>query len=137
TLSDSDGFTVVEPVVTIDKTISALPAPVDAGTVVSYQVVIENSSAANVSTAFDALFADTLPAELALDLLSVAWLEQNGATGVTNLSAGNMVSLQIAQIPPGGSVTVTYSATIQSGAQPGQTIDNTGAVTWTSLLGNP
>ncbi len=137
TLSDSDGFTVVEPVVTIDKTITALPAPVDAGSVVSYQVVIENSSAVNVSTAFDALFADTLPAELALDLLSVAWLEQNGATGVTNLSAGNMVSLQIAQIPPGGSVTVTYSATIQSGAQPGQTIDNTGDVTWTSLLGNP
>jgi uncharacterized repeat protein (TIGR01451 family)/fimbrial isopeptide formation D2 family protein len=133
-ISDSDNITIAEPVLTLDKSIISLPSPLDAGGVVTYQVIIQHDAFSTL-TAYDVNFIDTLPAELALDLGSVNVLLAGGASGVSDNSAGNQVDLVIAQIPLGGSATITYNVTINGGVTPGQTILNTGNLAWTSTAG--
>ncbi len=136
-LTDNDNVTVIEPVLTVDKVISIPPVPPDAGGTVTYQVTIQHDGA-STATAYDTNFTDALPADLSLNLASVNVTLAGGAAGATDNSAGNTVNVTIATIPVGGSVTVTYSATINSGVTPGQVITNTGNLTWTSTAGaNP
>ncbi|PWH17984.1 MAG: hypothetical protein DDG59_07150, partial [Anaerolineae bacterium] len=132
--TDTENVTVIEPVLTVDKVISVLPSPPDAGGVVTYQVTIQHHGA-STSTAYDVNFTDALPSDLTLNLASVSVTLSGGATGATNNSAGNTVNVTIATIPIGGSVTITYSASINSGVAPGQVITNTGNLAWTSTSG--
>lgn len=133
-ISDNEDITIVEPVLVVDKSIFSLPSPLDAGGVVTYQVVIQHD-ASSTASAYDVGFIDALPAELTLNLGSVNVLLAGGASGVSDNSAGNRVDLVIAQIPLGGSATITYNATINSSVTPGQIISNTGDLIWTSTAG--
>jgi large repetitive protein len=54
---------------------------------------------------------------------------------VTNNTSGTTVDVTIASIPPGDSVTVTYTGILSVNVQPGQTIPNIANVTYTSLPG--
>ncbi|NOY98395.1 MAG: sortase, partial [Chloroflexi bacterium] len=139
---DSTGVdvTIVEPLLTLDKTNSTLsttPAQtVDAGDTVTYTVTLDNLSANGSSAdAFDIHFEDTLPvADLDLDIASVS---VTGGTGVTNNSsdANNKVDIVIDEISLGSTVTITYDAVVRTTVTPSQAVDNTGDVTWTSLPG--
>lgn len=133
-LSDSTSVTITEPVIAFGKTIVSLPSPLDAGGVVQYQISYVNGTGANLSTAFDVHITDTLPAQLSL-ILPVTVTLGGGAAGTTNASAGNSLDVTITSVPPGGSVTVDYSATIQNSVSPGDVIANTSNATWTSLNG--
>ncbi|MFH2102997.1 MAG: sortase [Chloroflexota bacterium] len=131
---------VVEPVLTLNKTHSAIAATVDAGDTVTYTITIANPAGSNRSTAFDVDFTDTLPVAF-LTLLDTS-IPANfsitlsgGATGATNLSAGNTVQVTIAEMPVGGQAVITYKATVTDAVTPSQAVDNTGEVTWTSLPG--
>ncbi len=132
-LTDSDNIVVVEPVLTMDKTILVPPSPPDAGGVVTYKVVIEHD-VSSAATAYDIDFVDTLPVELTLGSVSISL--SGGASGASDNSAGNQVRVRVAEIPIGGSATITYSATINSGVIPDQSILNTGNLTWTSTAGS-
>ncbi len=126
--------TVVEPAITFGKTIVSLPTPVDAGGTVQYRLSYANGTGANVSTAFDVHLVDAVPAKLALSSTPTITLS-GGAAGVTDATSGNTVDVTITSVPPGGSVTIDYSAVIQTSATPAEIITNTSTATWTSLPG--
>ncbi len=130
--SNNVTVTVEEPaIVNVNKTVS--PTSGDAGDVVTYTVTFSNTGSTN---AFDVNMTDTLPADLALDLVSVNVVLAGGATGSADNSAGNTVDIQIDDIPVGGSVTVTYDATLLISVQPGEVLQNTAPVTYTGLPGS-
>lgn len=128
--------TVREPRLTLDKTNSAISATVDAGDTVIYTITIVNDSTApanSTATAFDVHFEDTLPsADLALVLSSV---NVTGGSGVTDNSTGNKVDIIIGNIAIDETVIITYEAVVNYSILPGQAVDNTGNLTWTSLPG--
>ena len=137
TESDSTTVSVIEPVLTVDKAISGLPSPADAGGTVTYSISIQHDPASS-APAHDVAYTDALPAELDLNLASVSVALAGGAAGVTDGSAGDTVDVTIANIPLGGSVTITYEADLNTTVTPGQTITNTGDLAWTSTPGaNP
>lgn len=131
----SVNVTVIEPTITLSKAVVP-PTPADAGGVATYTLVLANPGGANVSSAYDVHLVDTLPAGLTLDLGSISVNLVGGAAGVTDASAGNTVDITIGVIPPGGSATVTFTATLDANIQPGQTFNNTANADWTSLSGS-
>ncbi|MCX7789973.1 MAG: isopeptide-forming domain-containing fimbrial protein [Chloroflexaceae bacterium] len=124
---------IAEPSFTLNKQVIATPT--DAGDTVTYRVTYTSATGADRATAFDVRLRDPLPADLTLNLASVSVTPGGGASGITNNSAGNTVEIVVAQIPPGGSVTVEYSATVNAGAVNGRTLTNTANLTYTSLPG--
>lgn len=129
-------LTVVEPAITnVDKVIlTPASATGDAGDTVTYRVSFTNDPTANAS-AFNVRLADTLPAELLLDLNSISVSLAGGATGIVDDSTGNTVDLTFNRLPPGGRVEVEYTVTVAAGVSPGQVIPNSAGVTYTSLPG--
>ncbi len=127
---------VVEPVLSLVKTIDTLPSPADAGGTVIYQIVISNSNGTDVSTAFDAVFTDTLPAQLNNAVITSTEVFTNGASAISpaTVSSGNVIS-GMYTIPKNGSVTFKFSAVLQNSTTPVQTITNLGDLKWTSLNG--
>ena len=99
----------------------------------TFSVIVTGSS----TTALDALIFDDLPADLSLDLASVAITLDGGADGATDQSADNRVEVAVSTIPVGGTVTITYQATVSETISAGTTIENTANVTWTSMPGTP
>ncbi len=97
---------------------------------VTYQVTFSNTGTA---TAFDVRMHDPLPSPaLTLNVASVSVTPAGGTTGVTDTSSGNDVDILVATIPVGGSVTITYTASVNSATQ-SAAIPNTATVTYTSL----
>lgn len=136
--SANSALIVAEPAITnlAKQVLSPASAQGDAGDVISYSVTYSNASGANVSAAFDAHLVDALPsADLTLNLASVTVTLGGGASGLTNSSAGNTVDITIAQVPPGGTVRVDYTATLKTSVTPGQQVQNTAKLGYTSLPG--
>jgi fimbrial isopeptide formation D2 family protein/uncharacterized repeat protein (TIGR01451 family) len=132
--SNSIQTRIVEPSITnVDKTAS--PTTGDAGDTVTFTVTYANATGATRSTAYDVRLLDTLPAGLTLNPASVNVTLGGGSAGTTNNSAGNTIDLTVSAIPPGGTVTVTYNATLAIGVTPAQAVTNTANVTYTSLPG--
>jgi LPXTG-site transpeptidase (sortase) family protein len=134
TAANTVNVTVVEPSITFGKTIIALPNPAGIGGAVQYRISYANAAGATVSTATDVHLTDVLPGQLSLNLPVTVTLG-GGATGITDSSVGNNLDVTLDEVPAGGSVTVDYTATIQSGVSIGQSISNTASSTWTSLSG--
>jgi fimbrial isopeptide formation D2 family protein len=130
--TDSSTIAIGEPALTLTKAIQSPPDPDDAGGRVTYKVTIANPETETATTAYDLHLLDTLPAELALDTLSITL---SNPTGVTSSSDGTKLDLIIPSLSVGDSLIVTYSATLQDTIQPGQTVANTATVTWTSQSG--
>jgi len=140
--SNSVQVRVREPSITnLDKV--ANPTSGDAGDTIAYTITYSNAAGANVTTAFDVALVDVLPADLTLDLGSVNVVLGGGAAGVNDNSAGNAVDIVIDSVPPSGTVTITYDATLNVSVEPNQSIVNTADLTYTSLpgpngtIGNP
>lgn len=126
-------ITVVEPEITIDKTIVSPAGPVDAGDVVTYQVVLTNTG---TSTAFDVDFTDLAP-ESGLFTGAVTAVDQNNVPvgSFTILPDGTTISGDPFDIAVGGTVTIIYSLTVQDTVTNADTLVNQAAVTWTSMPG--
>jgi len=132
-LAQSGGInvTVREPAVTdFDKSVN--PTTGDAGDVVTYTIGWSNSGNA---TAFNTQLVDVISAGLILNIASVNISPAGGTSGITDNTAGNTVNILIDMIPVGGSVIVSYTATIETTVTPDQVLSNTGDLTWTSLPG--
>jgi fimbrial isopeptide formation D2 family protein/uncharacterized repeat protein (TIGR01451 family) len=127
-LSAPAAVTVVEPNMTVAKSVAATT-----GSTVTYKLVVTNTGTA---TGFDARVLDALnAAQLGLVGGSVAVSLAGGAAGATDNTAGNTVDVTIASVPVGGTVTITYTATVLATPTGASTIDNTATVTDTSLPG--
>ena len=131
--------TLVEAKPTLAKTVSDThPAP---GENVTYTLAIDNSLAPSGSDAFDVVLSDTIDTSLTLNLASIhvastAPLSQPSWTPApANTSTAAQVLLTFPSIPLGATVTVTYQATVNTGAAQNTVILNTGNLTWTSLPG--
>lgn len=124
----------------------AATATADAGDVIEYRVTYTNASGANISSAFDVNFADTLPAGLTYVAASTATTSSTGLTGtlgepdvagqalVWGRTQAAPVNLDLA---PGGSLVFTYRATVDDSSAPLQVYTNAFVADWTSLDGAP
>ncbi|MCB1061531.1 MAG: DUF11 domain-containing protein, partial [Verrucomicrobiae bacterium] len=125
---------IVEPTVTVAKSITTAPANPDAGDTITYEVVIENTSDIN---AFDLTFRDLLPAELNVDLGSFTATLSTGSVDVSSfftVTAGQIVQAGSGfDLAAGDRITLTYDTTVLSTVRDGQDLINEADVEWTSL----
>jgi uncharacterized repeat protein (TIGR01451 family) len=131
--SNAVGVNVVEPNITINKTVS--PTSVVQGSTgpVNYNVTATNNGS---TTAFEVVFTDTLPAGLTpiAGSLIISPLTP-GCTGSIAGQSVNATCPRIAKAPgPNSAVTIKYWATINSTSCPA-TLTNQARVTWTNLPG--
>jgi fimbrial isopeptide formation D2 family protein/uncharacterized repeat protein (TIGR01451 family) len=128
--SASAGVDVVEPVLNIDKSGSITQG--DAGDAVTFTITI-NHLPASAADAHDLVFQDTLPAGLILNPASISVV--SGPNFDVNTSAGNTVALGWIGLLQTDTIVLEYQATMAPGVMPGQTITNTGDLSWTSIAG--
>ncbi|MCU0962308.1 MAG: isopeptide-forming domain-containing fimbrial protein, partial [Pirellulaceae bacterium] len=130
--SDPINVRIREPSITnLDKQVIGLP-PVDAGDPVTYRVTYSNTG---TTDAFDVRVVDTLNSTyLALALPPAIGLA-GGAGLAHDNSVGNTLDVSVDRVPVGGSVTITYAATLTAAVEPSLVIPNTANLTYTSLPG--
>ena len=134
TLSNSKSVTVGEPVLALAKSISTPITNLDAGDLVTFKVVLTNSG---TTTAFDALVSDTLPAGLGgLSALAQTLTNTSGVSVAPTL-ANTATSFTATgfTLAVGDSLEITFNSTLQTGVQPGQAIQNTANVAYSSRPG--
>ena len=142
--SNSTTVTVVEPNVTIEKTVRNLTTGVpasgfvesvsaDAGDILEFQIVLGNNGNAD---AFNIELSDVLPTGL-----QVTSVTQTGGPALTTLQmVGNAVIATFAGteadgFDPGETITLTFQAVVLQAVAPNATITNNATVTWTGLPG--
>lgn len=127
------------PGITVGKSVNP-NSGVQAGTVVTYTLTFANAAGANVMPAYDVSVNDVLPAQLQLmSPGTISGVSTGGASCAAstfaNTSAGNTVSGAIGVIPPGCTMTITYTATVLVEAAPGTSIVNNVSAGWNTLPG--
>jgi len=124
------GVDTVEPLLNIDKSGSITEG--DAGDAVTFTITIDHqpSSAAD---AHDLVFQDALPAGLILNPASIS--VTSGPNFDVNTSAGNTVALGWVGLVQTDTIVLEYQASLAPGVMPGQTVTNTGDLSWTSIAG--
>ena len=124
---------IVEPNIT--DTLTVTPTGADAGDTVTYTAVFTNNG---TSPGFDSNFSDLLPNTVTL--VSHTVTSGGGTAGLHDTSSGNQLSLGVDTIPVGGSVSITFKATVNSTtgtvAIPGAVIFDSNTVTTTTLPGD-
>ena len=137
TYRDDIDVEIVEPSVSVAKTIIPPPANPDAGDTVSYEIVIENTSDTD---AFDITFQDLLPAELDLDTGTFTATLQSGLNNVASwfsVTADDVTHAGTGfDLAAGDSILITYDATILATVRDGQDLDNEVDIEWTSTDGD-
>ena len=146
---DTAAQTVVEPLLTIGKTVINTTGPGDpvAGDVLEYRITISHDLASN-ATAFDSNIVDTLDDHLLFDasFAPTAILDASGSnvTGfvpaptitpapASTLTWGRINADNTLDIPVGSTIVLTYHAIVQNSIEPNVIISNSVIVDWTSL----
>ncbi len=141
--SNSVTVTIVEPQLTINKSVA--PATADAGDAVVYYLDITNGNT-NASTAFDLVVNDVINEYMVVQSIStgsVPSVTPNDSTcmgGETFTVSGltparQNISLGITCLDPNRGVRIIIETLVRGDAPSGQTIPNTAYLTWTSLPG--
>lgn len=130
-------ISVVEPVLTLDKTALTAATGLQAGDTVQYQITLSNLAANGATAAaFDTLLLDAVPSGLLITSIDgvapSAGVTTDAAVAITG--GGTGLSGQF-DLPIDGVVVITYTATLQSNIVPLQTLINTATATFTSLNG--
>jgi len=127
--------TIVEPNLQVAKSVDD-PTP-DINQTLHYTVTITNPVGPDAADGFNILVKDLIPSGLTLDASSI---QINGvAIGSSplvenNASTPNLLDLQLTQLAVGGTITVTYGATVNNTlANVGTTQDNSAQINWDSL----
>ncbi len=101
--------TVIQPLLSVTKTVNnAAPAP---GTALTYTVTVNNSNATNAAPGYNIVVSDTPPTGVIVDPTSIS----NGGTisGQDPTNGGGTITWNIAgPIPVGGTLPLTYNATL-------------------------
>ncbi len=125
--------TIIEPVINTAK--SVLPTTADAGDTVTFTVTLTNPASGS-TTAYDATWSDTLPAALTYNPGTLALGACTASAPLTLSDAGAPTLTGSGGLfQPGESCVITFAATINYSAAPGQVITNTAVTQWTSLSG--
>ncbi|MCP5009302.1 MAG: DUF11 domain-containing protein, partial [Aestuariibacter sp.] len=137
-ITDDADVNLIEPVLTIDKSLVVpIPSPLDAGTVITYQVVLQHDGTSN-SDAYDVVITDTLPSELNNGtLVSVTASGIAAPTGDLTADVLRVPNVGTFDLPQGAIVTATFMAEIGGTAVPGQPITNNAGAVWTTLDNSP
>ena len=123
--------TVVEPRLQITK--AASDTTPDAGQTLTYTLTISHT-ASSTAIAYDVLLRDAIPGGITLDTGSI--LVNGVAAGVSSLvdsdaSTGSLLDLKFTQLAVGGTITVSYTATITTNpAIAGANLDNNAKIYW-------
>ena len=135
--SNNVNVTIVEPVIApIIK--SVIVTPTDGGDTITYQLQITHS-AASTSPAFDISITDSLDSALTTPI-TVSGSTTGGACGFIpssvsgSYSAPNATAI-VTCLNPGGTATITITATVSSTAVSGKFLNNSASLTYTSLPG--
>ncbi|MGB7453075.1 MAG: hypothetical protein WBM36_13195, partial [Lysobacterales bacterium] len=124
---------IAEPRVTVNKVAS--PTAGDAGDVITFTVVVSNSTGVNVSGAFDVQLSDPLDPRLVnFSVTSITPLACP-ALGAVDNSTATLLDIFFVEMVPGCRVTVVYSSELAGVVAPGDSITNTATAAWTSLPG--
>ncbi len=132
TTTDFVDVEVVEPLLTIDKS-RDIPRG-DAGTIITYTLVVRHDTAApgvSHANAHDVVIEDLINDP---DLQLVAGSVTTTSGTITQLS-GDGFRVNVAEIPLGDTVTITYRALILNSAVIGDALDNTATIAWDSNPG--
>ncbi len=137
TVNDPVGgtITIVEPILSLAKTITSPASPADGAGTVTYQLVLRHA-VGSASTAYDTILTDALPA--ALTNASVTGVTASGvAAPAAAVVTGTLQvpSTGTLDLPVGAVVTVTVQADLVPTVTPAQVITNTGALVWTTQPG--
>ena len=139
TLTDpsSPSITIEEPVLNIDKNISSAPSPAAAGGTVEYTVDIYHNGS-STGDAYDLVFTDTIDTDLTNINVTSATLD---ATPISSEVVGQDIRVPSSgdgsvDLPQGSVIEVVFEADLTTGVTPGEDVDNTGVVTWSSLDGS-
>ncbi|TPE60186.1 DUF11 domain-containing protein [Sandaracinobacter neustonicus] len=114
---------IIEPNLGIVK--SAVPASVQAGDVISYSFTIRNNGD---GIAFDVTVADPLHPD-------IQRIGDISFSGIASGTATSFADIQLAQLRPGESLTVSYQALVLDTASHGTNIVNTASTSYDSLPG--
>ena len=129
--NDSETVTVVEPLLSISKTVDA-PYP-DEGDRVTFTILVQHPAAGSAD-AFDALINDTLPGSYE----NVTITSQSGTGSLSGISdavsvSGNTLTGSWDAFRQLDTYTIVVAADLVVDPQAGQTLSNTAIIDWTSL----
>lgn len=126
-------LTIQEPSLTVSKTVDSFPNPKDAGTEVTYKILITNTGNA---TAYDVDIKDTLPAQMTFVSGSTTHVNgvNEGAPAFTSqvINWGRGQS-HVVDIPANGTVEFTYKAKLLDTVKPAQVLTNDVDISYTSM----
>jgi len=142
-VSNTVDVEIVEPELSIAKSISTVEDTPDAGDTVTYTLVITAADGDHRSTAFDLEITDTLDDFLTPGTASIVVSEttqDSTCLGGTDFDASgsfsdNTLTVTATCLDPGKTITVTVNATIKQEVTPNSVFENEAQLTWTSLPG--
>jgi fimbrial isopeptide formation D2 family protein/uncharacterized repeat protein (TIGR01451 family) len=139
----SGALTIVEPGITINKSVSPA-APPNPGDILTYSVTLTAGSGVNFSDAFDLRLDDDLSLGLSYQVGSAS-VDGAGNTIIDPTVTGDGIAtaqtlvwnLATAtadiDVVEGATVTVTYDVLVLAGVSPGQNLTNSASAQWTGL----
>ncbi len=130
-------ITVGEPFLALSKTLTSPTAGLHAGSSASFSVVVGNTG---TTTAFETVISDTLPVGLFFPGGSVVTVTPSNVSGLLEIPTTTVIAAgwqsSAFDLPVGDSVTFTFTATLASTVEPGQTLQNGVSGTYTSRDGS-
>ncbi len=129
--AQSAPVTVIEPRLTIDKSVS--PTTAQASDLVTFTILVTASQ----TTAHDVSLADIFPGDITYVDGSLQHTAGVSPTTLATAGGGSSFTASYTQLTPGQTSTLTFQARINADVIAGRPITNTATETWTSLPGNP
>jgi uncharacterized repeat protein (TIGR01451 family)/fimbrial isopeptide formation D2 family protein len=123
---------IAEPRLTARK-LSTPQTGLDAGDLVTFTLIVTNTTGANATTAFDTVLTDVVDGRLALQ--TPITIQAPGYAVVTNTTAGNIITVSVNEIRAGDRMTVTAVSRVVSTTAVGSAIPNVANTRFTSLPG--
>jgi uncharacterized repeat protein (TIGR01451 family)/fimbrial isopeptide formation D2 family protein len=124
-------LTVIEPKLTIDKSVT--PTAAQASDTVTFTIVV----AASQTTAHNVALSDIFPGGITYVAGSLKHTAGVVPTTLATAAGGDAFTATYAQLTPGQTSTIEFKAKLDPSVTAGQAITNVATETWTSLPGNP
>ncbi|MFM7292884.1 MAG: isopeptide-forming domain-containing fimbrial protein, partial [Planctomycetia bacterium] len=124
-------LTVIEPKLTIDKSVT--PTTAQASDTVTFTIVV----AASQTTAHNVALSDIFPGGITYVAGSLKHTAGVVPTTLATAAGGDAFTATFTQLTPGQTSTIEFRAKLDPSVTAGQAITNVVTETWTSLPGNP
>ncbi len=129
--AQSGPVTVIEPKLTIDKSVT--PTTAQASDLVTFTILVTASQ----TTAHNVSLSDIFPGDITYVDGSLQHTAGVAPTTLATAGGGNSFTATYSSLTPGQTSTLTFQARLDADVTAGQAITNTVTQQWTSLPGNP